>query len=195
MISRRDLESYKVLWEEPLETTYGDARVYAPGPSSPRRGRYTRGAEPAGACRAEDLRACPPNRRRASSGSCRSPAIREFRHSHPEPLTRRFPDRDLSPRARVSKQSLAVGLGPDAGRRMAVRHQTRHDVKEPDRTFIGSRGRRSLGQRRRGDAYDLHRDLGQDGNLRGRDLDTRCGRLPARGHEAGGTRQSTDASR
>jgi gamma-glutamyltranspeptidase/glutathione hydrolase len=33
-LTRRDLESYKIIWEEPLETTYADYRVHGPGPSS-----------------------------------------------------------------------------------------------------------------------------------------------------------------
>lgn len=34
VLTARDLEAYKVVWEEPLETTYGDARIHAPGASS-----------------------------------------------------------------------------------------------------------------------------------------------------------------
>jgi gamma-glutamyltranspeptidase/glutathione hydrolase len=33
-ITTRDLESYKAIWETPLETIYGDARIFVPGLSS-----------------------------------------------------------------------------------------------------------------------------------------------------------------
>ena len=103
VLTRADLESYKVLWEEPLETTHGDARVYAPGPSS------HGGVDTLEALNLLELaglkqRGLPTESSESLFWLIQITRNQEVSYSR-EPVARRFPDRDLSPRARVSKAS------------------------------------------------------------------------------------------
>jgi len=100
-LTLRDLESYKVLWEEPLETTYGNARVHAPGPST------HGGVDTLEALNLVELAQLKRHGPPTESSDSLFWLIQITRNQEvsyaPELLTRRFPDRDLSPRARVSK--------------------------------------------------------------------------------------------
>ena len=100
-LTLRDLESYKVLWEEPLETTYGDARIHAPGPST------HGGVDTLEALNLVELAGLKRHGLPTESSESLFWLIQITRNQEvsyaPELLARRFPDRDLSPQARVSK--------------------------------------------------------------------------------------------
>jgi gamma-glutamyltranspeptidase / glutathione hydrolase len=103
VLTPRDLESYKVLWEEPLETTYGDAQVHAPGPSS------HGGVDTLEALNLLELaglkqRGLPTESSESLFWLIQITRNQEVSYAR-ELATSRFPDRDLSPQARVSKAS------------------------------------------------------------------------------------------
>ncbi len=102
-LTLRDLESYKALWEEPLETTYGNARVHAPGPST------HGGVDTLEALNLVEFAGLKQHGLPTASSESLFWLMQITRNQEvsytQELLTRRFPDRDLSPRARVGKPS------------------------------------------------------------------------------------------
>jgi gamma-glutamyltranspeptidase / glutathione hydrolase len=103
LITLRDMESYRVTWEEPLETTYHDARIFAPGFSS------VGGVDTIEALNLLELSALKTFGPRAQSASSLfwllQIANNQALSYDTEPITKRYPGRDLSPRARVTKDS------------------------------------------------------------------------------------------
>jgi gamma-glutamyltranspeptidase/glutathione hydrolase len=100
LLMLRDLESYKVLWEDPLETTYGNTRIHAPGPST------HGGVDTLEALNLVELAGLKERGLPAESSDSLFWLIQITRNqeiSYARELLTRFPDRDLSPRARVSK--------------------------------------------------------------------------------------------
>jgi gamma-glutamyltranspeptidase/glutathione hydrolase len=100
-ITPRDLETYRVVWEPPLETTYRDARVFAPGLSS------TGGVDTVEAlnlleCAALEQRGAPTQSADSFFWLMQITNNQSLNFA-PEPAARRFPGRDLSPRARATK--------------------------------------------------------------------------------------------
>ena len=102
-ITLRDLESYRVTWEEPLETTYRDARIFAPGFSS------VGGVDTIEALNLLELAALktfgPPTKSARSLFWLLQIANNQALSYNTEPITKRYPGRDLSPRARATKDS------------------------------------------------------------------------------------------
>ncbi|MGP0069312.1 MAG: gamma-glutamyltransferase [Isosphaeraceae bacterium] len=102
-ITARDLESYKVIWEEPVETTYHGTHVFAPGFSS------TGGVDTVEALNLlelADLKTYGSPARSAESLFRLIQITKNQNHSYaPETATRRYPGRDFSPRARISKDN------------------------------------------------------------------------------------------
>jgi gamma-glutamyltranspeptidase/glutathione hydrolase len=102
-ITLRDLESYRVTWEEPLETTYHDARIFAPGFSS------VGGVDTIEALNLLELAALktfgPPAKSARNLFWLLQIANNQALSYDTEPITKRYPGRDLSPRARVTKDS------------------------------------------------------------------------------------------
>jgi gamma-glutamyltranspeptidase/glutathione hydrolase len=103
VLTDRDLQAYKVLWEEPLETSYGDARIHAPGPSS--RG----GVDIIEALNLVELaglkkRGVPALSAESLFWLMQISRNQNFSYSR-NVMTDRYPDRDFSPRSRVTKQS------------------------------------------------------------------------------------------
>ena len=155
----RDLESYRVIWEEPLETTYRDARIFAPGLSS------VGGVDTIEALNLLELAALktfgPPAR------SAREPLLAHADHQQPGPLLRpgarrqAIPGRDLSPKSPRHQGAAPGGSGSEmqAGQwPYAIK-----PAKDRPGSFVGSRGRGPLGQRRRRDSFDLHGLWGNTG--------------------------------
>jgi gamma-glutamyltranspeptidase / glutathione hydrolase len=103
MLTARDLDAYKVLWEEPLETTYGDARIHAPGPSS--RG----GVDILEALNLLELaglkkRGLPTESPESLFWLMQISRNQDVSFAR-DLVTRKYPERDMSPRSRVGKQS------------------------------------------------------------------------------------------
>jgi gamma-glutamyltranspeptidase/glutathione hydrolase len=103
VLTGRDLQAYKVLWEEPLETSYGDARLHAPGPSS------GGGVDIIEALNLVELaglkkRGLPTQSAESLFWLMQISRNQIFSFSH-NLVTNRFPDRDFSPKSRVTKQS------------------------------------------------------------------------------------------
>ncbi len=122
LITLRDMESYRVTWEEPLETTYHDARIFAPGFSSVGGVDLHRGSEPARAWRSR--RSALEHNLPAASSWLLQIANNQALSYDTEPITKRYPGRDLSPRARVTKDRCPVDLGRRfPGRPVAVRNR------------------------------------------------------------------------
>ena len=101
VLTLRDLESYKVVWEEPLETTYVDNRIYAPGPSS------HGGADSLEALNLLELaglkqHGLPTESPESLFWLMQITRNQEISYAR-EIVAQRFPGRDLSPKARVSK--------------------------------------------------------------------------------------------
>ena len=102
-ITLRDLESYRVTWEEPLETTYHDTRVFAPGFSS------VGGVDTIEALNLLELAALktfgPPAKSARSLFWLLQIANNQALSYDTEAITKRYPGRDFSPGARVTKDS------------------------------------------------------------------------------------------
>jgi gamma-glutamyltranspeptidase/glutathione hydrolase len=101
-LTMSDLESYRVTWEAPIETTYRGARVVVPGFSS--RG----GVDTAEALnlleRANLGPSGPPAKSPESLFWLMQITRNQALFESPETLAKRFPGRDLSPRARTTKE-------------------------------------------------------------------------------------------
>ncbi len=101
LITARDMESYKVVWEEPLETTYHGARVFGPGYSS------IGGVDTLEALNLLEVAGLkdrgPPTRSAESLSWIMRIASSQNLSYAPELMTRTYPGRDLSPKARVTK--------------------------------------------------------------------------------------------
>jgi gamma-glutamyltranspeptidase/glutathione hydrolase len=102
-ITLRDLEAYRVIWEEPVETTYHGAHVFAPGFSS------VGGVDTIEALNLIELAGL--NTLGAPTKSARS-LFWLLQITNNQALSydtgllgKRYPGRDLSPRARVTKES------------------------------------------------------------------------------------------
>ena len=100
-INLRDLETYRVIWETPIETTFRDVRVVAPGFSSSG-GVDT--VEALNLLELADLRPHgPPSRSSESLFRLIQITKNQLLFEDPDRAARRFPGRDLSPQARVTK--------------------------------------------------------------------------------------------
>jgi gamma-glutamyltranspeptidase / glutathione hydrolase len=101
-ITLRDLETYRVTWEAPIETTYRGARVVVPGSSS------LGGVDTVEALNLLELaglgRSGPPSRSSESLFWLMQITNDQLLVFTPEPAARRYPGRDFSPRARVTKE-------------------------------------------------------------------------------------------
>src|SRR5262249_44488440 len=100
-ITPRDLETYRVTWEAPIETTFRGARVVAPGFSS-LGGVDT--VEALNLLELADLRIHgPPSRSPESLFWLMQITRNQLLFEAPDEAARRFPGRDFSPRARLTK--------------------------------------------------------------------------------------------
>ena len=103
VITARDMESYKVVWEQPLETTYHGARVFAPGLSS------MGGVDTVEALNLIELASlkdhAPPTRSADSLFWLMRITSNQNLSYTSEPLTSKYPGRDVSPKARATKES------------------------------------------------------------------------------------------
>jgi gamma-glutamyltranspeptidase/glutathione hydrolase len=103
LITRRDMESYRATWEEPLDTNYHDARVYAPGITS------LGGVDTIEALNLLELahlkRFGPPARSAESLfWLVQITNNQNFTYDR-ERLTKRYPSRDFSSKSRATKES------------------------------------------------------------------------------------------
>lgn len=101
-ITLGDLESYKVTWEAPIETTYRDVRVFAPGSSS-QGGVDT--VEALNLLELADLKKFgPPSRSPESLFWLMQITKNQLVFEAPEAMAGRYPGRDFSARARATKE-------------------------------------------------------------------------------------------
>jgi gamma-glutamyltranspeptidase / glutathione hydrolase len=103
LITPRDMETYKVIWEEPLETTYRGARVFAPGFSS------LGGVDTIEALNLLELAGLkshgPPTRSAESLfWLMQITSNQDFSYAS-EAATKKYPGQDFSPKARATKES------------------------------------------------------------------------------------------
>jgi gamma-glutamyltranspeptidase / glutathione hydrolase len=103
LITLRDLESYRVTWEEPLETTYHDVHVFAPGLSS------VGGVDTIEALNLLELAGLktfgPPARSAESLFWLMQITNNQNLSYDSELVSQRYPGRDFSPKARATKES------------------------------------------------------------------------------------------
>ena len=101
-ITLRDLESYRVTWEAPIETTYRGARVVVPGYSS------LGGVDTVESLNLLELanlgRLGPPSRSPESLFWLIQITKNQVFFEAPELMAKRYPGRDFSPQARVTKE-------------------------------------------------------------------------------------------
>jgi gamma-glutamyltranspeptidase / glutathione hydrolase len=101
-ITLRDLESYRVTWEAPIATTYRGARVVVPGFSS------LGGVDTVEALNLLELaglgRGGPPSRSSESLFWLMQITNGQLLDFLPDPAAKRYPGRDFSTRARVTKE-------------------------------------------------------------------------------------------
>jgi gamma-glutamyltranspeptidase/glutathione hydrolase len=100
-ITLRDLEAYRVTWQEPIETTYRGARVVVPGSSS------LGGVDTVEALNLMELAGLktdgPPSRSPESLFWLMQITNNQNLSYSPEPAAKRYPGRDFSHRTRVTK--------------------------------------------------------------------------------------------
>ena len=101
-ITARDLASYRVIWQDPLETTYRDLHVFAPGLSA------TGGVDTIEALNLVELaglgRRGVPSRTPESLFWLIQITDNQNQLFHPELAARRFPDKNFSAQTRVTKE-------------------------------------------------------------------------------------------
>jgi gamma-glutamyltranspeptidase / glutathione hydrolase len=130
-ITARDLELYQVVWEEPLETTYRGALVFVPGFSS------TGGVDCIEALNLLELaglgRSGAPSRSSDSLYWLMQITNNQILSFAPERATKRFPDKNLSPKVRATKEharwvwgQMQEGAWPYAGRPTRARAYPSH---------------------------------------------------------------------
>jgi gamma-glutamyltranspeptidase/glutathione hydrolase len=103
LLTARDLESYRVIWEQPLETTYRGARVCAPGLSS------LGGVDTLEALNLLELADLKTQGRPTESPASLFWLMQITNNQNvsfsPARVAQNYPGRDLSPQARVTKAS------------------------------------------------------------------------------------------
>jgi gamma-glutamyltranspeptidase/glutathione hydrolase len=103
LLTLADMEAYTVIWEQPTETTYDDARIFAPGMSS-LGGVDT--VEALNMLELADLKQHgPPASSSVSLFRLMQIANNSLAFAYPDLAGKLYPGRDLSPAARVTKES------------------------------------------------------------------------------------------
>ncbi len=131
LITARDLEAYRAIWEEPVETTYRGSRVFAPGSSS------LGGVNAIEALNILELaglsRSGVPSRSAESLFRLMQITNGQMFSFAPELAAARFPDRDFSPKARVTKEhaqwawsQIQKGMWPYGGALAGVTNRSNH---------------------------------------------------------------------